>query len=336
MVYKNDLQLAYSGREIALQRIEIIDSTVFNDQSGRKYSETRRNKYQRLLEKSAEKISAIKSRIRDDIAAKKIQLEEYKTESNHVDTRYKLGEISLQECEREQNILQKKYDRVKQEAVELDRLLETSKSLEIGGQIVIDIEKEVDDHGNINRKTAPLNIPSDVKIPNIDAFSYVNVLSGISTQGLSFSRGNLLSLFGSIGGIIAIFLPWIVLQTMYGGYLPLSLYGLSEYYKQLLSISSFVNGEAMGFFGVFASYSLILLLLLLVCVFFSTLGRGALAHLAHVGIGAMQFGMLLLFFSGMAILSQEGIPSTPGHGYYVAIIFSLVLIYGGITEWREG
>jgi translation initiation factor 2B subunit (eIF-2B alpha/beta/delta family) len=71
MAYKNDLQLAYSGREIALQRIEIIDSTVFDDEAARNYSEARRTKYQRLLERSDERIADIKSRIAEDIGVKK-------------------------------------------------------------------------------------------------------------------------------------------------------------------------------------------------------------------------------------------------------------------------
>jgi hypothetical protein len=205
MAYKNDLQLAYSGREIALQRIAIIDSSVFNDQASRNYSEQRRTKYQRLLEKSEEKIAEIKGKITEDIGVKKFQLEESKAAYNHVSTRYKLGEISLQESEKQQSVLQKKYDRVKLEAVELDRLLNSSSSSEVGGQIPIDIDKEVDDYGNINRKMAGLNISTNIKMPNINALSNVKMPSSISMQGMNMSRGKLISLVGAIGVLFIIF-----------------------------------------------------------------------------------------------------------------------------------
>jgi TPR repeat protein len=225
MAYKNDLQLAYSGREIALQRIEVIDSTVFDDQASRNYREQRRIKYQRLLERSDEKISEIKSRITEGIAAKKLQLEEYKTEHNHVDTRYKLGEISLPEREKQQNLLQKKYDQVKQEAIELDRLLQASGSSEIGGLISIDIDREVDGYGNINRKMAGLNIPNNIKVPSFDnlpnikrpdfnTFSNRNMPRGTSTHGQKFSPGKIIVLGGAIVGIIAILL--LALGTLSG------------------------------------------------------------------------------------------------------------------------
>jgi hypothetical protein len=232
MTHKNDLQLAYSGREIALQRIEIIDSSVFYDQAARNYSKekAKRKKYQRLLEKSDEKIAEIKSKITEDITAKKLQLDESKMVYNQVSTRHKRGEISLEECEKQQNILQKKYDRIKQEAVELDRLLNSSSSSEVGGQIPIDIEIEVDGYGNINRKMAGLNIPNEIKTPSTDTFSNindpvfntfsnVNMPTSTSTQGMNINRNNLIFLLCLIGGLLAIvavlFVVYIVVTAFF-------------------------------------------------------------------------------------------------------------------------
>jgi hypothetical protein len=360
MAYKNDLQLAYSGREIATQRIEIIDSTVFDDQAARSYSEARRTKYQRLLEKSDEKIAEIKGKITEDIGVKKLQLDESKTAYNQVSTRYKLGEISLQECEKQQNILQRKYDRVKQEGVELSQLLDTSRSLEVGGQIPIDIDKEVDGYGNINRKMAGLNISSDIKMPNIDAFSNVkmpdfggfsnrNVPNNISIQGLNLSRGSFISLIGSIGGLIAIFLPWIGIRAWYGVGETASLYGLSQLMNQLfLLASAFDPGSVPLFARLFAYYWIFLLLLLAVSVYFSVQGGGAFAH---IGIGALQLGGLFAFFVGFVYMVQSMQNELMGYssslassmsslfqiefGFYMAIIFAFMLIFGGFIEWKE-
>jgi hypothetical protein len=315
MTYKNDLQLDYSGREIALQRIKIIDSTIFNDETARKYSEQRRRKYQRLLEKSDEKVADIKSRIREDISLKKLQLEEYTTESHHVSTRYKLGEISLQECEKEEKILQKRYDRVKQEVAELDRLLETSRSSEVGGQISIDIETEVDGYGNINRKVAGLNIPNDIKMPDIGAFSNGKMPNGISVQGLNLSRGNEISLFGAIGGIIAIFLPWLKLS--------------SSYWSSPDVISLYSSSQQSQ---VVAYYWIILLFFLIVCVYLSIKGRGAFTH---IGIGATQLGVLIFVYVDILTSAGGVVVFQFEYGFYIAILFALLLLYGGIKEWRE-
>jgi hypothetical protein len=92
-------------------------------------------------------------------------------ESNHVDTRCKIGEISYDESEKKKNIIRKKYSKVEQEVVELDRLLMTSKSSEVGGSITIDVYKDVDHDGNINRKMSASSVLNDIKSSNVDIFS---------------------------------------------------------------------------------------------------------------------------------------------------------------------
>ena len=224
MAYKDDLRLAFSGKEIASQRIEVIDSTTFENETAEQFSRGRRVKYQNLLEKSNERIAEIKSRIVEDIGAKKIQLKEFQQEVTQVNTRYKLGEVSYEVHEKIKNDIRKKFDKVKAEGIALQKLYEASTSSEIGGRIPIDIDNDVDSDGNINRKKIVLNIPSDIKIPNIDALSDIkvpnidalskikvpdisalpNLPNSISTQGRNLSREHLIALVGAIGVIIAI------------------------------------------------------------------------------------------------------------------------------------
>ena len=149
MTYKKDLQLAFSGKEIASQRIEIIESTVFENEAAEDFSRERGVKYQKLLEKSNERIAEIKSRIADDIDVKQLQLDEYEKELAQVDARYTLGELSFGEHEKKRNVITKKYSKVEIEVTELQNLLNASGSSEIGGKIAIDIDKEVDESGNI-------------------------------------------------------------------------------------------------------------------------------------------------------------------------------------------
>ena len=149
---KKDLQFAFSGKEIASQRIAIIDSTEFTDETAERFSRGRREKYQKLLEQSNMKIADTKSKIAEDISAKKFQLESFKNERAQVNTLYQLGEISFEEHERIENGIKKKFDKVKAEATALQQLYEVSRSSEIGGLVPLDIDKDVDAYGNIIKK----------------------------------------------------------------------------------------------------------------------------------------------------------------------------------------
>ena len=55
--------MAFSGKKIASQRIYIIESTVFENETAEPFSKRRREKYQKLLEQSETRIADIKGRI---------------------------------------------------------------------------------------------------------------------------------------------------------------------------------------------------------------------------------------------------------------------------------
>ena len=204
MAYIDDLKLALSGKEIASQRIAIIESTTCNDETSEQFSKRRREQYQKLLDRSEEKIAEIKSRIAEDIGEKKFQLEGYKNERTEVNTRYKLGEIPYEQHEKIENGIKKKFDKAKAEAEALQHLYGVSRSSEIGGQIPIDIEKDVDEFGNIIKKAGlslPTNIPVNISMPDV---SMPDTLRNISIPKLNLIRGNSMLLVGAIGGIVAI------------------------------------------------------------------------------------------------------------------------------------
>ena len=212
MAYKDDLRLAFSGKEIALERIALIESTVFENETAEQFSRKRREKYQKLLEQSDMRISEIKSRIAEDISAKRFQLEDFQNERTQVTTRYQLREISHEEHEKIEAGIRKKFDKVRAEADALQQLCEASTSSEIGGRIPIDIEKDVDDYGNIIRKSGiqmpnvPTNfrVPSDISDSVSDIISKVKRPDNISIQGLDLSRNNLIALAGAIGVLLII------------------------------------------------------------------------------------------------------------------------------------
>ena len=194
MTHKNELQLAFSGKEIASERIAVIDATELNDEHVERLSRDRREKYQKLLEQSEKRIPVIKSSIAEDISGKQFQLEGFKRERTEVTTRYQLGEISYEECEKLENGIKKKFDEVKAEAEALQQLYYASTSSEIGGQIPIDIDKDVDNYGNIIKKPGSDTSSTRTVLPSLP-----NI---ISIQSLS--HRNLILLLGVIGALLVI------------------------------------------------------------------------------------------------------------------------------------
>ena len=152
MTHKDDLRLAFSGKEIASERIALIESTAFENETAEQFSRERREKYQRLAEQSEKKISEIKSRIVEDIGAKQLQLDECENGVTQIETQYQLGELSYEELEKKVNATRKKCNKVKDEMNELQHLFESSTSLGFGGRISIDIDKDVDESGTITKK----------------------------------------------------------------------------------------------------------------------------------------------------------------------------------------
>jgi TPR repeat protein len=170
MAYKTELQLAFSGREEALEKVAIFESDDFNDEIAANYSREKRIKYHKLLEQSDEKIAAIKSRVAEEIGAKQLQLESFKNERTEVNTRHQLGEITNEEREKLENSIKKQFDKVRSEAEALQQLYKASTSSEIGGRVPIDIDKDVDDHGNIvkileRRAPTTATTPTDFSPP---------------------------------------------------------------------------------------------------------------------------------------------------------------------------
>jgi len=178
-------------------------------------------------------------------------------------------------------------------------------------------------------------------LPNIDEFS--NLPKGISIQGINLSLGNLISLVGAFGGSIAIFLPWIIIVIPLFEKQMISLYGLSDIFKVVSQLVYVFNQGSVHAYISSLSYSwFILLCLLLLCGYCSISGRG---KLVHIGIGLLQIGILALFyrmFLGISGYISKIVSIVPGlitfqigYGFYIALICALLLIIGGIYEFRE-
>ena len=73
MAHKDDLRLAFSGKEIASERIALIESTIFENETAEQFSRERCETYQKVLEQSEKKISEIKSRIAEYLSTKKFE-----------------------------------------------------------------------------------------------------------------------------------------------------------------------------------------------------------------------------------------------------------------------
>ena len=181
-----------------------------------------------------------------------------------------------------------------------------------------------------------------------------NFFDEISILGIDLSRGNLFSLIGSIGGIIAIFLPWISITIPLVGRQGISLLGLSDLINTLSQLSNTFNpGSLPPYVSMFSFYWFILLGLLLVCCYFSINNIDEIGKLAHIGVGVLQIVVLILFYImyleilnelkdqmvaydfGLGLASMVTSLLYIGYGYYVAFLCAILLIIGGIYELNE-
>ena len=178
-------------------------------------------------------------------------------------------------------------------------------------------------------------------LPHVAEFS--NLPKGISIQGINLSLGNLISLVGATLGIIAIFLPWIVVDIPLFEKQMISLYGLSDILKVVAQLVYAFNQGSVHAYISGLSYSwFILLCLLLVCGYCSINGN---SKLVPIGVGLLQIGILALFYSmflGILGSISKIVSIVPGldifqigYGFYIALICALLLIIGGIYESRE-
>jgi len=136
---------------------------------------------------------------------------------------------------------------------------------------------------------------------------------------VELSRGNLISLIGAIGGIITIFLPWVVVLPLWGK--AKETFSLYELLTLLLGAD-----EPFSFLGY---YWFILLCLLLVCGYYSINGKG---KLAHIGVGLLQVGVLTILYTWFNVI-EDAVEIR--YGFYIAFICALLLIIGGIYESHE-
>ncbi|MDR2854544.1 MAG: hypothetical protein LBV40_00055 [Methanomicrobiales archaeon] len=221
MTYKADLQLAFSGKEIALERIAIIESIDLKNETAERFSRERREKYEKLLKQSEGRILDIKRSIAEDSSAKRLQLEHYKGEVAQASDRCQIGEISYEEYEKIKRDIHDKLADVKAEIHALQQLYETATSSEIGGQIPIDIDNDVNDYGNIIRESGMYrSAPSsefDVSDDVSHTTSSVKQHDGISIRDMVFNRGNIIFFGGIIGCVISFFLPYYRVSPPYLG-----------------------------------------------------------------------------------------------------------------------
>ena len=227
MTHKSDLQLAFSGKEIASQRIKEINSRIFDDQS------EKHAKYQKLLNKSEAWVSEIKRRIVEDIDIRKQQLEELKEEFSQINTGYEFGKITIEAWEKQRKLIRKKHDRVKAEGIQLNKLLKASTSSDLGGQIPIDIDTDVDEYGYIRKNQAP--------VPDNDAASNLH-----DSQELDTSQGEAWSsvLIGLVVGLVLAHLSTAAIGWLIGGI-------IAGFLVKEGAVGGMKVGFAIGIFGPF-------------------------------------------------------------------------------------
>ena len=190
-----------------------------------------------------------------------------------------------------------------------------------------------------------LQNPNAVACPNCGGairVPYRKQHDSISIQGLNLSRGNLMSLIGAIGGIIAIFLPWIGIgfaswKDLY------SLHALSVLISDSIQLLHAFFGIDLPFelsliVSILTHYWILLLVLLVVCCYFSIQGGGAQTH---AFVGTLQILMLVGLYV-TCFIEIENIQSRLfgslfhfEYGFYISFLCALLLFEGGVNELGE-
>ena len=160
-------------------------------------------------------------------------------------------------------------------------------------------------------------------------------------RGLNLSRGNIPSLFGAIGGIISIFLPWFGIGVASWKEL-YSLHELSVQIGDSIQLSQVfgvdLSSDSLFIVSILTHYWILFLVLLVVCCYFSIQGGGTLVQEL---VGTLHllvlYGLYIAVFIGIDSL-KSGLVGSLFHfeyGFYISLLCALVLIFGANYESGE-
>jgi hypothetical protein len=133
MDFRKSLQFAFSDKERAEKILANLNSVQISSKEDEIFSNKKKKEYLELLEQSKKEIIDLNNQIDKEIDTKKYGLYQHQSEFKKLNTRLKIGEINLEDCEKAKTRIKKEYDRIKKEVIVLKELKTASSSEDVGG-----------------------------------------------------------------------------------------------------------------------------------------------------------------------------------------------------------
>jgi len=307
---ERELQRAYSMKE----KTERLLINLENLKGGGSISEDQyaalKTGYSTTQLESAAAIESVKRILAEKIQQEERNLDLFEQNKKTLEARLKIGEIKVEEFQREQERTNKKLQKMKENIQELKRLLNSKGSSDVGGF--------VDTQLSSGKKQGGTTTFSGLKIPDLgsikDAIGSTSSsdFTHISTDLSEVLTPSLLSI-GPVAGLIlfiSVFLPWV------------SAFGFSVSALQLSSLLGII-----GILGGLVAMGAVLLE--------KMNARGVL----HGGIGLLVLAVIIITM-GESVLSVSqysgSILGMLGVGFYLFIISPILMIVGGLVEIGMG
>jgi hypothetical protein len=192
------LQIEYSRKEKLEKLLSNLDSLQKDGQvTAEQYNSIKEN-YENLRSAAVKALENIKGTLKRDIEKKQNELKDLKQSLENLDVRFKIGEMPEADFQKARDKIQRTIQTRQEEVTNLQNLLNTKSSSDVGGYVEVKIE-------------APKGLSSAIEemLP-----ASLSGSSGISSGFIG--KPSILSLILGVVIFVSVFLPWVSADLGFG------------------------------------------------------------------------------------------------------------------------
>jgi hypothetical protein len=192
------LQIEYSRKEKLEKLLSNLDSLQKDGQvTAEQYNSIKEN-YENLRSAAVKALENIKGTLKRDIEKKQNELKDLKQSLENLDVRFKIGEMPEADFQKARDKIQRTIQTRQEEVANLQNLLNTKSSSDVGGYVEVKIE-------------APKGLSSAIEemLP-----ASLSGSSGISSGFIG--KPSILSLILGVVIFVSVFLPWVSADLGFG------------------------------------------------------------------------------------------------------------------------
>jgi hypothetical protein len=132
---ERELQKAFSEKEKFEKLLTNLDELKTEESIPDDLFNSMKAEYQQSLKQAIETINQVKEKLRGDIQAEEIKIQRYNQELQNLDTRFKVGEISSENLQKNEQRIQRRLQRSLDFVEEINRLQASQSSIDVGGYV---------------------------------------------------------------------------------------------------------------------------------------------------------------------------------------------------------